>query len=142
MAEILRNTLEFKEKAGFFREKLQKVKIRGRFGKEKRALKREVYKMEGQVVIKPKGGFVDSEEFKILAATRGIDDKTERFKRNVELSGDAIKRIEEKILDAIFISETDLPLYIVALECLTEVFKEAINGTGDIKEAMEARLEM
>ena len=36
----------------------------------------------------------------------------------------------------------DLPLYIIALECLTEVFKEAINGTGDIKEAMEARLEM
>ena len=31
VAEILRNTLKFKEKAGFFTEKLQKVKIRGQF---------------------------------------------------------------------------------------------------------------
>lgn len=142
VAEILRNTLKIKEKAGFFTEKLQKVKIRGRFGKEKQALKREVYKMEGQVIIKPKGGFADSEEIKIIMAEAGINDIEERLKLNIQLSGDAIQRIEEKILDAIFISEIDLPLYIVALESLTEVFKEAINGTGDIKEAMEARLEM
>lgn len=98
--------------------------------------------MEGQVVIKAKGGFADSEEYKIMAATEGIDDIKERLKLNVDLSGDAIKRIEEKILDAIFISDMDLPLYIVALECLTEALKEAINGMGDIKEIMEARLEM
>lgn len=98
--------------------------------------------MEGQVVIKPKGGILDSEEFKIMLATDEIDDKKERIELNVELSGYAIKRIEEKILDAIFISELDLPLYILALESLTEVFKEAINDTGEIKEAMEARLEM
>lgn len=98
--------------------------------------------MEGQVVIKAKGGFLDSEEYKIMEATEGIDDIKERLKLNVDLSGEAIKRIEEKILDAIFISETDLPLYIVALECLTEAFKEAINGMDDIKEEMGARLEM
>jgi hypothetical protein len=40
VAEILRNTLKIKEKAGFFREKLQKVKIRGQFGKEKRAFRK------------------------------------------------------------------------------------------------------
>ena len=142
VADILHGTLKIKEKAGFFTEKLKKVKIRGRFGKEKRALKREVYKMRVQVVVKPKGGLADSEEYKIIKAEAGINDIKERLKLNVELSGDAIKRIEEKILDAIFISEMDLPLYILALESLTEVFKEAINGTGDIKEAMEARLEM
>lgn len=98
--------------------------------------------MEGQVVIKPKGSFVDSEEFKNMTATMGIDDITERLQRNVELSGDAIKRIEQKIIDAIYISETDLPLYIIALECLTEAFKEAIGGTDGIKEGMKARLEM
>lgn len=98
--------------------------------------------MEGQIVIKPKGGFADSEEFKIMAATMGIDDRTERLKRNVYLSGDAIKRIEEKIIDAIFITEMDLPLYIIALECLTEAFKEAIGGTDGIKEGTKARLEM
>lgn len=118
------------------------MKIRGQFGKEKRALKREVYKMVGQVVIKAKGDFEDSEEYKIIKAAEGINDIEERLKLNVELSGDAINRIEEKILDAIFISELDLPLYIVALECLTEAFKEAINGMDDIKEAMGARLEM
>lgn len=98
--------------------------------------------MEGQVVIKAKGGFADSEEFKIMEATKGINDIKERLRLNVDLSGEAIKKIEEKILDAIFISEIDLPLYIVALECLTEALKEAINGMGDIKEIMEARLEM
>lgn len=98
--------------------------------------------MVGQVVVKPKGGYADSEEYKIIKAEAGINDIEERLKLNVELSGEAIKRIEEKILDAIFISEMDLPLYIIALESLTEVFKEAINGVGDIKEAMEARLEM
>ncbi len=142
VSDILHNTLKIKEKAGFFTEKLQKVKIRGRFGKEKQALKREVYKMVGQVVIKPKGGLADSEEYKIIKAESGILDIEKRLKLNVELSGDAIKRIEEKILDAIFISEMDLPLYILALESLTEVFKEAINDTGVIKEAMDARLEM
>ena len=98
--------------------------------------------MEGQVVINPKGSDEDSEELKILAAIRGIDDKTERLQQIVNLSGDAIKRIEEKILDAIFISAMDLPLYIVTMEILTEVFKEAINGMGDHKKGMEARLEM
>lgn len=43
VADILRSTLNIKIKAGFFTEKLQKVKIRGQFGKEKQALKREVY---------------------------------------------------------------------------------------------------
>jgi hypothetical protein len=98
--------------------------------------------MIGQVVIKAKGSILDSEEFKIAMETEGIDDIKERLKANVDLSGNAIKRIEEKILDAIFISELDLPLYIMALECLTEVFKEAINGMGETKEAVNARLEM
>lgn len=98
--------------------------------------------MTGQVVVKPKGDYADSEEYKIMKAEDGINDIKERLKLNANLSGDAIKRIQEKILDAIFISEMDLPLYIIALESLTEVFKEAINGVGDIKEAMEARLEM
>lgn len=98
--------------------------------------------MRGQIVIKAKGSILDSEEFKIAMATEGIDDIKERLKANVDLSGNAIKRIEEKILDAIFISELDLPLYIMALECLAEVFKEAINGMGETKEAVNARLEM
>ena len=98
--------------------------------------------MVGQVVVKPKGGFSDSEEFKIMEATKGIDDIKERLQLNANLSGAALKRIEQKIIDAIFISEMDLPLYIVALECLTEAFKEAIGGTDGIKEGMKARLEM
>lgn len=98
--------------------------------------------MEGQVVIKPKGGFVDSEEFKIMEATKGIDDIKERLRLNADLSRAVLKRIEQKIIDSIFISEMDLPLYIIALECLTEVFKEAINSSDIFKEAMEERLEM
>lgn len=98
--------------------------------------------MEGQVVIKPKGNILDSEQYKIMLAIEGIDDNTERFKRDAQLSGDAIKRIIVKILDAIYISEMDLPFYIMALECLTELFKEAIGDMGDIKEDMEVRLEM
>lgn len=98
--------------------------------------------MVGQVVIKAKGGFEDSEEYKIIKAEEGINDIEEKLKLYIDLSGVAVKRIEEKILDAIFISEFDLPLYIIALECLTEALKEAINSQGDIKEAMKARLEM
>ena len=99
--------------------------------------------MRGQIVVKSKGSILDSEEFKIAMATEGIDDIKERLKANVKLSGDAIKRIEEKILDAIYISEIDLPYYIMALECLTEVLKEAINGMGDeTKKAMNAKLEV
>lgn len=98
--------------------------------------------MVGQVVIKAKGSFLDSEEFKIMEATEGIDDIKERLQLNVDLSRAVLKRIEQKIIDSIFISEMDLPLYIIALEYLTEVFKEAINSSDIFKEAMEERLEM
>ena len=43
--------------------------------------------MVGQVVIKAKGSFLDSEEYKIIKATSGINDIKERFKLNIDLSG-------------------------------------------------------
>lgn len=141
MAEILRNTLKNKEKAGFFTEKLQKVKIRGRFGKEKRALGRGKREMDIVVKIKPKGMPWDGYEWKTMEEIKGISDLIEKRKRDRELSGQALAEIENKILDAIFNSELDIPLYILAMECLGKALEESLNSMGSMGVLMKVRLE-
>ncbi len=98
--------------------------------------------IDSTVRIKAKGDLTDSYEAKIIEKTKGISDPRERMKLNHRLSGEAIVEIQNKILDAIFISELDLPLYILALECLTEALKCAMNNMGTLREPMEQRLDI
>lgn len=97
--------------------------------------------MRSTISIKAKGGLTDSYEAGIIDKTKGINDPGERLEQNVRLSGEAIVEIENKILDAIFVSELDLPLYILAVECLTEALKGAMNNMGILRVPMEHRLD-
>ena len=98
--------------------------------------------MQSTIIIKAKGDLTDSYEAGIIDKTKGINDPGERLEQNVRLSGEAIVEIENKILDAIFISELDLPFYILAMECLTEALKGAMNNMGTLREPMEQRLDI
>ena len=97
--------------------------------------------MYHEVRIKAKGDLTDSYEAKIMEKMNGIPDPLERMKLNGRLSGEAIVEIENKILDTIFISELDLPLYILAMECLTEALKGCMNNMGMFRRPMEHRLD-
>ena len=97
--------------------------------------------MYHEVRIKAKGDLTDSYEAKIMEKINGIPDPLERMKLNGRLSGEAIVEIENKILDTIFISELDLPLYILAMECLTEALKGCMNNMGMFRRLMELRLD-
>jgi hypothetical protein len=98
--------------------------------------------MYHEVIIKAKGDLTDSYEAKIMEKTEGISDLRERMKINSRLSGEAIVEIENKILDTIFISDLDLPLYILAMECLTEALKGCMENMGILREPMEHRLDI
>ena len=98
--------------------------------------------MHSTIIIKAKGDLTDSYEAGIIDKTMGINDLDERLKQNVRLSGEALVEIENKILDAIFISEVDIPFYILAMECLTEALKDAMNNMGTLREPMEHRLDI
>lgn len=98
--------------------------------------------MQSTIIIKAKGDLTDSYEAGIIDKTKGINDPGERLEQNVRLSGEAIVEIENKILDAIFISELDIPFYILAMECLTEALKCAMNNMGTLREPMEQRLDI
>jgi hypothetical protein len=97
--------------------------------------------MDHIITIKAKGQPWDGYEGKIIAELKGIRNPFKKKKRDYELSGRAITEIENKILDAIFISEVDIPLYILAMECLGEALKESLNSMGGMGKLMEARLE-
>lgn len=98
--------------------------------------------MRSTIIIKAKGDLTDSYEAGIIDKMKRINDHDERLKQNVRLSGEALAEIENKILDAIFMSELDLPFYILALECLTEALKDAMNNMGMLREPMEHRLDI
>ena len=97
--------------------------------------------MDIVVKIKPKGKPWDGYEWKAMEEIKGISDLIERRKRDRELSEQALAEIENKILDAIFISEVDIPLYILAMECLGEALKESLNSMGSMGVLMKVRLE-
>lgn len=97
--------------------------------------------MDHIITIKSKGQPWDGYEWKTMEEIKGISDLIEKRKRDRELSGQALAEIENKILDAIFNSELDIPLYILAMECLGEALKESLNSMGAMGKLMEARLE-
>lgn len=98
--------------------------------------------MRSTIIIKAKGNPADSYEAGILDKTMGISDFDERLKQIVRLSGEALVEIENKILDAIYISEFDIPFYILAMECLTAVMNEVMNNDKELGRAMKHRLDM
>ena len=98
--------------------------------------------MYHEVRIKAKGDLTDSYEAGIIDKTKEINDPGERLEQNVRLSGEAIVEIENKILDAIFISELDIPFYILAMECLTAALKGCMENMGILREPMEHRLDV
>lgn len=96
--------------------------------------------MDGTVIMKAKGNPQDSYEYKIMEKAERINDRLERIRLIGDLSGEALVELENKILDAIFMSEIDIPLYIVAMECLTEAMKGVMKNEGAFGELMKARL--
>lgn len=100
--------------------------------------------MHSTITMKAKGDPTDSYEAKIMEKMNDIaaPDPLERMKLNSRLSGEALVEIENKILDAIFVSELDLPLYILATECLTEALKGCMNNMGMFRRPMEHRLDI
>ena len=91
--------------------------------------------------LKPKGDFFDGYTAKIVEECDEIQDDKERVKKRVELWGSALEEIEQKIIDEIFISEIDLPLYVISLEILAKVFEERIEALpSPIREGQKIEL--
>lgn len=94
-----------------------------------------------EIIMESKGYPEDGYEHKIIEVLEKEGVEKKAADELVRMTEEALVEIEQKILDAIFVTELDSPLYIVAMEALIAAFNDGLERFGDMGEMMKKRTE-